>query len=123
MLPKRRKREPLGIRPQAWIRCPGHLAFVRGFVCAIQGLAGHVCEGKIEAAHVRCGTDGGMSEKPSDCWALPLCAAAHRHQHQIGEPAFERQFGIDMKAKAAAIWRASGHRLKFLDHPANPVRF
>lgn len=54
----------------------------------------------IEAAHVRTGTDGGTGIKPSDWWCVPLCQIHHERQHKIGEPAFERATGIDLKAEA-----------------------
>lgn len=110
---KRRKAPKMGVREPERIDCPGHLKFVRGFECAIAGRAGHVCGGKIEAAHVRTGTDGGTSYKPSDCWAIPLCSEGHREQHQIGEHRFEKKYGVDMKKQARAIWQRSAHRRKY----------
>lgn len=112
ILPKRRKPQALGIRQSPQVRCAGHLTWVRGHECAIAGRAGHVCTGKIEAAHVRLGTDGGMAVKPGDNWAIPLCAGAHAEQHNIGEASFSARYGIDMKATAAALWRRSQHRKK-----------
>jgi len=54
----------------------------------------------IEAAHVRTGTEGGMGIKPGDDWVISLCSYHHQRQHMIGEAAFERSHGIDMKALA-----------------------
>jgi hypothetical protein len=52
-------------------------------------------------AHVRKGTDGGGNLKPSSWWTISLCHYHHiDDQHIIGEPAFERKHGIDMKALA-----------------------
>lgn len=92
---------------------PRHRAFVRRHVCSVKDCA----NGTIECAHVRTGTDGGKSQKPSDWWTLPLCGPAwvegvlveghHREQHRIGEPAFERKYGIDMKAIAREFARQS----------------
>jgi hypothetical protein len=45
-------------------------------------------------------------------WAISLCAAHHRGQHQVGEPEFERQHGIDMKALASEFAARSPHRTK-----------
>ena len=110
------------------IRCPNHLSFIRGFECCIAGrgpgvppIAGkwkivgkpHECEGRIEAAHVRLGTDGGTSVKPSDCYTVPLCSKAHREQHYIGERDFEARYGIDMKKIATGLWQKSPHRLRY----------
>lgn len=95
-LPKRRKRNS---GRDGRIRCPAHLAWVRGFECCAK-VYWSSCAGPIEAAHVRTGTDGGMGMKPSDNWAISLCRAHHRLQHSIGEANFEREYGIDMKALA-----------------------
>lgn len=111
-IPARRKHKALGLRDEPQIRNASHLSWVRGHCCAIEGRNGHECAGKIEAAHVRLGTDGGMGVKPSDSWTLSLCTAAHAEQHNIGEPAFQAKYGLDMKAVAAALWRRSPHRHK-----------
>lgn len=112
MIPKRRKPEKSGIRPQPQVRCPAHLAWVRGHQCAA---GGDDCEGKIEAAHVRTGTNGGMGKKPGDDWTIPLCSYHHRAQHNVGEAEFERVFEIDMKKIAQALARRSPHRFKWMD--------
>lgn len=108
-LPKRRKPERLGVRQEPQIRSAGHLAWIRGHECAV---ANDECDGRIEAAHVRAGTDGGLGVKPSDCWAIPLCSNHHGFQHQVGEAAFEKRHKIDMKAIARQLWDRSPHRRK-----------
>lgn len=115
MIPKRRRPQHMGLREEPQVRCPSHLAWIRGHECAIAGRAGHVCDGKIEAAHVRTGTDGGLSVKPSDTWTIPLCADAHRRQHAIGEASFERLFQIDMKAVARKLADVSPHKHKWMN--------
>jgi len=109
---RRRKKTAMNCRDSGMIRSDGHLQFCRGFRCSIADHPAHECEGKIEACHVRAGTDGGTSLKPSDCFVIPICAGGHRLQHQIGEAAFETRFGINMKAIAAKLWKASAHRLR-----------
>lgn len=104
---KRRVRPKMGVRKSPQIRCPAHLAFVRDHHCLIEGKVGHVCEGIIEAMHVRTGTDGGTSVKPSDCFTVPGCTVAHRTQHDIGEAAFEYRYRINMRALADLLWTAS----------------
>lgn len=99
-LPQRRPPQRSGIERRPRREFPRHKKFVRSHLCCITGLRDHVCEGPIVFAHVRTGTDGGKSLKPSDWWGVSLCDSAHRFQHQIGEPAFEKRFGIDMKALA-----------------------
>ncbi len=122
-IPKRRKRERLGVRESSVIRCAGHLKWVRGCECAVAGkitypadklvCVPHICSDRIEAAHVRTGTDGGTSMKPGDNWTLPLCSEAHKRQHQIGERSFEIAYQIDMKAIAAKLWDISPHGRKY----------
>ena len=102
----RRKRLRFGTPRPGPLRCPSHLAWVRGHVCAVPGCISP----DIEAAHVRTGTDGGLSSKPSDCWAIPLCSTHHRLQHLIGERQFQGSHGIDLKEIAVDLWRRSHHR-------------
>ena len=104
MIPKRRKAPKMGVRAKPWWRSESYKQFIRGFECAVAGVK-DTCEGRIEPAHVRTGTDGCGSEKPSDWWLIPLCK--HHHigvQHNIGEPEFERQYGINMKALSWTYW-------------------
>lgn len=107
MLPARIKREakPGTVKR---VRCPAHLKWVREHHCCVPGCH----EVPIEAAHVRTGTGGGMGIKPGDQWAISLCADHHRQQHQIGEPAFEKLYGIDLKALAREFAAKSSHRRK-----------
>lgn len=101
----------MNLNEPSQIRSPGHLKYVRGFECSV-GWAS--CEGPIEAAHVRTGTDGGTAVKPGDNWTIPLCSRHHAIQHQIGESRFENDYAIDMKAIAKALWDKSPHRQKLL---------
>lgn len=116
-IPKKRKRPKMNCKPPSVIRSPGHLAWVRKRDCACRGVGFYDCNlgdnNRVEAAHVRTGTDGGTSIKPSDCWVIPLCAAHHRQQHQIGESAFEKQYNINMKELAKTLWDFSPHRIKY----------
>ena len=100
---RRRKPKRSGIERTLRRRYPAHLKWVRGHECAVP-----VCDlTPIEAAHVRTGTDGGMGEKPSDWWSLPLCTECHKWQHTIGERRFEEATGIDMKKIATELARRS----------------
>ncbi len=86
-------------------RCPAHRAWVRGHECSVPN-----CNGRpIECAHVRRGTGGGTSMKPSDRWCISLCADCHKYQHCIGEKSFERWAGISMKTLAEEFARKSPH--------------
>lgn len=114
MILKRRKPQKMGLREAPQIRSEKHKQWVRGHECAIAGRNGHVCSGKIEAAHVRTGTDGGLNVKPGDNWTIPLCGEAHiRTQHRLGERLFEVTYGINMKAIAEQLWKASPHGKKY----------
>lgn len=109
-LPRKRTRPPMGLKPVGVLRVPQFLRYVRDHVCAavVQGHSpepeGVCCRGPVEAAHVRTGTDGGVGMKPSDRYALPLCADHHRRQHQIGERPFEKETGISMRSIADGLW-------------------
>ena len=103
MLPPRLTKER---KAHQRIRCPAHLAWVRGFACSIPR-----CNGEpIEAAHVRTGTDGGMGMKPGDQWVISLCASHHQTQHECGERWFEATYHIDMKALAQEFAAKSPYR-------------
>lgn len=107
-LPPRIKRD--SGRKEAGRRSPAHRAWVRGHHCSACGSAT-----AIECAHVRGGTDGYLGSKPSDRWTIALCRDCHARQHQVGEAAFEREHGINMKALAEAFVKASPHRGKLGD--------
>ena len=88
-------------------RSPAHRKWVRGHACSACGSTT-----AVECAHVRNGTDGGTGIKPSDRWTISLCKDCHGRQHQIGEPAFEKEAGIDMKEMARLFYMSSPHRFK-----------
>lgn len=117
---KRRKPSRSGIaRNPDRIRSPAHRAWVRGHICCASSSTTTGdrirCDGPIECAHVRIGTDGGTGIKPSDIWTVPLCKAHHAEQHAIGEPAFERKYQINLKRIAEDLARKS-KALKRLAH-------
>jgi len=107
---RRRKKQKMGLRESAVIRCPAHLAFVRSHECAVKN---EFCSDRIEAAHVRIGTDGGTSLKPSDCYTIALCSYHHRAQHQHGEATFAHHYKINMKEIAADLWRRSPAGIRY----------
>ena len=113
---KRRKRERFGTRQETRIRCPAHLQWIRGFPCLVAdpGYIDGPCDSRIEAAHVRKGTDGALGIKPSDCWVNPLCKKHHDEQHDIGEPAFELKYSVNLKDCAAHFWQLDTlHRRRY----------
>ena len=108
MLPARRKSKGrYGTRKaDGPLRSAAHLQWLRlHYICA--AWFDMSCSGKVEAAHVRTGTDGSMGQKPSDIWVVPLCHKHHAEQHQIGEAEFERRYGVKLKAMAEDISRKS----------------
>jgi hypothetical protein len=79
----------------------------------------HACvmcdaEAPIEVAHVRIGTDGGMSRKPSDYHAVALCKPCHVRQHTVGERTFWQ--GKDPLAICEAFIRTSPVRAEIEQH-------
>lgn len=113
MIPKRKRREKMGVRESSRIECPGHLKWIRGCVCTIHGKSGHVCEGRVQAAHLRLGNHAGMGQKPGDDQTYPLCALAHKIQHDIGEITFQLRYGFNAQEAAAWHWKNSPARIKW----------
>jgi hypothetical protein len=107
-LPKRRRK--VKSKARGPIRCPSHITWVRGHFCTINDPE---CSVRMEAAHVRIGTDGGTGMKPGDNWVIPLCGHHHAEQHQMGEATFERRHRINMKAIAEGLWRISPHGIRW----------
>jgi hypothetical protein len=95
----------------------------KAYLAALHELACIKCGSRqcVEAAHVRLSsadweartgfrTGAGGSEKPSDVWALPLCASCHRTgpraEHVVGTVAFYRQWGVDPHCIAYSFYDA-----------------
>lgn len=112
-LPKRRQRQPMGLREPDRVDCKSHLRWVRGFECAIAGKADHVCQGRMEAHHDRQGLTGGAGLKPGDDKAVPLCSAAHMEGDNRGWITFAAKYRVDFEKLSAELWRQSPHRLKY----------
>ena len=93
---------------QKRIRDDKHLKFLRGLPCVVTGQSGNF----IQAAHIRCHTDGGTSLKPSDCFAVPLCASEHFRQHSHGERTFWQDRLDDAISLALELYENSGDQLK-----------
>lgn len=74
-----------------------YLAWIRKLPCAVTGRTA-----KVQAAHIRKGTDGSASKKPSDRWALPLSKTQHDIQHNKwngSEVSYWRAYGGIKAAK------------------------
>ena len=84
---------------------PKHRAWIRQAQClALHYSVGPHCRGRVQAAHIRTGTDGGMGKKPHDKWCVPLCALHHGEQHQVGETRFWKKYDLGIEsARATAL--------------------
>lgn len=102
-LPRRRKVVKSGIARGPRREWPRHRAFVRSHHCCVPGCEG----GPIEFAHIRSAANSGTGIKPHDAFGVSCCRSHHAEQHRIGQPAFERKYGIDLGAIAAAFVKAS----------------
>ena len=117
MIPKRRTRpRMMAPKEDAPIRRQSHLKWVRGHNCVCVEIDPTGCGGKIEAAHVRRGTDGGIGSKPGDNWTYPGCSNHHQEQHRVGEQTFELTYKLDLKAIAERLWRISPARVAYEAH-------
>lgn len=92
-------------------RDPDYLAMVRQCPCLKCGME------PSEAAHVRyaCAAHGkasGLSKKPDDRYAVPLCSGCHRldrdAQHSRGEKLFWIQLGINPLIVCEALYAQRG---------------
>lgn len=114
MIPKRRKRAKMGVRPPERVRSPGHLAWVRGHACAAFGNPPtYYCGDRIESHHVRVEGDGTTGKKPSDEHVVPLCNLHHEEGHRIGWKSFEARYKVDLTKIAAELWKRSPHGIKY----------
>jgi len=104
-LPKRRTKPRRTAREEN----PQHRKWVRGFKCCVDN---GECSLRIECAHVRGGTDGGMGKKPSDKFTIPLCDTHHAEQHRIGEAPFAKRYGLNLLEIAARLWAQSPYGKK-----------
>ena len=57
---------------------------------------------------MRTGTDGGVGMKPTDRYAVPLCAACHAKQHGVGELTFWSRLSVDPLNVSLRLWTVSG---------------
>ena len=110
---RKRPKEKLGVRQVETKESAKHRRFVRSFVCIVNGgTAGVTCtEGPIVFCHVRAGLpegeQAGISRKPHDAFAVPMCAEHHRIQHAIGEASFEQRYGVRLLDTALKLARVS----------------
>lgn len=100
-LPRRRKvtkRVGADRQQREW---PRHRRFVRSHHCCVPACF----EGPVVFAHFRTAANSGTGMKPHDRYGISLCDAHHKEQHQIGQAAFEKKYGISMEDLADAFTR------------------
>jgi hypothetical protein len=95
-------------------RFPSHLAWLRKRPCIIEGRAGHVCQGVMEAAHVDDAGGKGTSIKVADYKAVPACSAAHSEMHR-GAKTWQAKYNINLADAAAQYAKASPHKHLWAD--------
>lgn len=96
-------------KAQKRIRDEAHLAFIRRLPSVLSGQYG------TEACHIRYGDPlyrkkhTGKSQKPDDCWTLPLTPDEHRNQHSENEKQWWLDRGIDPLAMARKLYAVTGN--------------
>ena len=127
MIPRRRKRERMNVRPPERISCEPHLQFVRGHYCVVYAKPSDSdrtrCDGRVQAHHIYLPGDA-KGKKPHDSQTIPLCAHHHEEGHRIGWDSFDARYGLKPGQRiniAAALWKQSPHGVKYRrEHDANP---
>lgn len=101
-LPKVRKKP----RRTSAIKCRAHLNWVkREFDCLVNNYA---CSGPVDPHHVVSRGAGGGDEQ-----VVSLCRFHHDGIHRLGKDAFEKCYRVDLAETAAALWKASPHRIAY----------
>jgi hypothetical protein len=103
MIPRKRERPRMGVREATQKVWPRHRRFVKSYGCCVPECTADV----IDFAHWRSAANAGKGQKPHDCFGISLCRQHHTRQHSIGQLAFERECGIDMRALALEFTRRS----------------
>ena len=101
-------------------RFPQHLQWVRGRPCLIEGRAGHVCSGNIEASHSDADGLKAMGLKSPDYHAVPLCHGAHVEKDTIGRETWQAKYGVDHFAAGREYAHRSPHRGRWADIEGAP---
>lgn len=85
-----------------------HLAWIRTLPSVLSGRRG------CDPCHIRYASLAhgkrlvGNSEKPDDCWTIPLTRDEHDDQHRHNERAWWAAKGIDPLDVAARLWAVTG---------------
>lgn len=107
-LPAKRERVRSGILRGPKREWPKHQKFIRRHTCVVTlGKVIDECDGRIECAHYRTAANAGKSQKPADWHCFPCCFKHHAEQHRIGQPAFERKYGLTLADICADLAKLS----------------
>ena len=83
------------------LRDPEYRKWLKYEYCAIgEAYGSEGCTGVTDPAHTE---NNGMGSKGPDSSCIPLCRRHHR-EYDAGRAAFEKKYGLDMKAIAAQLW-------------------
>lgn len=84
----------LGRPKRVWKK---HKEFIKLCRCIVPGCMFE----NIDPAHIRSAANSGTGLKPPDWFLVPMCHWHHVEQHQHGQPAFERKYGLALLTLAA----------------------
>ncbi len=107
ILPKRRERQRSGIQRAPARDFQRHHRWVRSLECVVPDCDCIQLGRPIECCHLRLGTDGGTSIKPSSWWTYPGCSHHHAESHRIGEASFQAKYKLDLRAICLALAKQS----------------
>jgi hypothetical protein len=94
-------------------RFPTHLSWLRKRRCLIEGRAGHVCSGRMEASHSDADGSKGMALKSHDFTAVPLCSAAHAEKDSIGLETWQAKYKVNHAEAGRAYGAQSPHKARW----------
>ncbi len=101
-------------------RFPQHLQWLRGRPCLIEGRAGHVCTGRMEASHSDADGSKGVGLKSHDFTAVPLCSGAHQEKDRIGLRTWEARYSVNHAEAGREYGRLSPHKGRWADIAGAP---
>lgn len=85
---------------------PARRAWVASLPCGVHPVWHGLCDaGPRDNAHIE---SGGAGRKADSDTVIPLCRRHHETLHRVGRVSFERRYGVDLAALAAATelaWR------------------
>ena len=88
-----------------------HIKWIKRLPCIACGLPDHSDAHHLKPACALAGKRESGSQKPDDCWTVPLCRPCHDQLHRIGdELRYWSRFGGYFRtvAKAAFLWAMTG---------------